>query len=499
MPGPLLCAGQLNHEEHRAEGVNVNRSKTKIVCTLGPSSNSVEMLVDLMRAGMDVVRLNFSHGTQEEHLATLKNVREAAKRTGVEVAVLQDLQGPKIRIGEFSAPFIELRAGDRFTITTDHVIGGTTVVSTTYSGLTEDVRPGDALLLDDGKVRLRVLEVKRNDVICTVVIGGTLSAHKGINLPGVATSAPSFTEKDLQDLEFGIQQDVDYVALSFVRRAEDVKELRKAIFDRVGTKRVLPIIAKIEKPQGVHNIDSIIEEADGIMVARGDLGVELPPEDVPILQKVIIRKCNHAGKPVIVATQMLESMIHNPTPTRAEASDVANAVLDGCDAVMLSGETSVGSYPLEAVRIMDRIISKVESESIDRLHPLDRHDATVEGRPDALGRAACVLAEQMRAAAIVAVTRSGQTARIISHYRPGPKIIAITDRPAILRGLNLYWGVQGVVIDGMSGDSDKALQDIQEKLVSSGLVERGEYVVVLAGQPFFAQGSTNFIKVEKVL
>ncbi len=394
------------------------QSKAKIVCTLGPSSNGVEMLTSLLHAGMDVVRLNFSHGTYEEHRSTLKNVREAAKRSSVELTVLQDLQGPKIRIGDLGVPFIELQEGAPFTITTDHVIGGPTKVSTTYSGLANDVRPGDTLLLDDGKLQLSVREIRGNDVICTVVVGGSLSAHKGINLPGVAVSAPSFTEKDLRDLEFGIQQDIDYVALSFVRKAEDIRELRKAIIERVGNGRSLPIIAKIEKPQAISNIDSIIAAADGIMVARGDLGVELPPEDVPILQKMIIRKCNRVGKPVIVATQMLESMIHSPTPTRAEASDVANAVVDGCDAVMLSGETSVGSYPLEAVRIMDRIISKVESEGVGRSRVLDRSVASVEGRPDALGRAACVLAEQMRAAAIVVVTRSGQTARIISHYRP---------------------------------------------------------------------------------
>jgi pyruvate kinase len=480
------------------QGMNVNRSKAKIVCTLGPSSNGIETLTGLIQAGMDVARLNFSHGTHDEHLGTLKNVREAAHRSGVEIAVLQDLQGPKIRIGELSAPFVELHQGDRFTITTEQGFRGPTKVSTTYTGLAKDVRPDDTLLLDDGKIILKALDINSSEVVCTVVTGGPLSSHKGINLPGVAVSAPSLTEKDLQDLAFGLQNGVDYVALSFVRKAEDVRHLRNAIIERAGKIHSVPIIAKIEKPQAVNNIDSIIDEADGIMVARGDLGVELPAEDVPILQKMIIKKCNQAGKPVIVATQMLESMINNPTPTRAEASDVANAVVDGCDAVMLSGETSVGKYPLEAVRIMDKIIGKVESEGVGRLRVLDRHDAAVEGRPDALGRAACVLAEQMRAAAIVVVTRSGQTARIVSHYRPAPRIVAITDRPAILRSLNLYWGVQGVVIDELAGDSDKALQDIQEKLVASRMVERGKYVVLLAGQPFFAQGSTNFIKVEKV-
>jgi pyruvate kinase len=343
-----------------------------------------------------------------------------------------------------------------------------------------------------------VQNVIGNDVITEVIVGGVLSAHKGINLPGASVAAPSITEKDIRDLEFGLQQEVDFVALSFVRSADDIRELRRVIGSRIGESRFLPIIAKIEKPQAVASIDAIIAEADGVMIARGDLGVELPPEDVPILQKRIIRKCNRAGKPVIVATQMLESMITNPAPTRAEASDVANAVVDGCDAVMLSGETSVGKYPVESVQIMDRIIKKVESEHLGGIRVLDRSHGSADSQLDALGRAACVLAEQMNAAAIVVVTRSGQTARVVSQYRPGPRIIAITDRPKILRRLNLFWGVQGVVIDKLASDSDRALHDIQERLTSSNMVKGGEYVVVLAGQPFFAQGSTNFIKVDRV-
>jgi len=484
--------------------MQVTRGKARIICTLGPSTNSVEVLVNLIQSGMDVVRLNFSHGSHEDHLMMLQNAREASNRTGAELTVLQDLQGPKIRIGDLSVPYIELRTGDHFIITIDPIIGeaqkdGRWKVSTTFQKLTHDVLPGDKILLDDGKIRLRVIEVKKTDVACEVVIGGTLSAYKGINLPGVSVSAPSFTAKDRQDLEFGIKHDVDYVALSFVRTAEDIKGLRKIIIERIEKGRFLPIVAKIEKPQAIANIDHIIAEADAIMIARGDLGVELPPEDVPILQKMIVKKCNEAGKPVIIATQMLESMINNPTPTRAEASDIANAVVDGGDAVMLSGETSVGKYPLEAVQIMDRIVKKVESEHVGQMRVLERPHWTVESKLDALGRAACVLAEQMNAAAIVVVTRSGQTAKILSRYRPQPRIIAITDRPKILRRLNLYWGIKGVVIDMLADDSDKALQDIQEKLVNSGMVMRGEYVVVLAGQPFFARGSTNFIKVEQVV
>lgn len=478
--------------------MDIARSKAKIVCTLGPATRSVETITALIQAGMDVVRLNFSHGTQDEHLLTLHNARQAAKATGVELTILQDLQGPKIRIGDLSVPSIELKAGEQFTITTDPLVGDRGRVSTTYRNLTQDVRQGDSILLDDGKIRLKAVRVNGNDVQCSVEVGGTLSAHKGINLPGVAVSMPSLTEKDRRDLEFGLRQGVDYVALSFVRTAGDIRELREVMTGLTDKGQVPPIIAKIEKPQAVSGIDQIIGEADGIMIARGDLGVEMPPEDVPVLQKMIIRKCNQAGKPVIVATQMLESMIGNPTPTRAEASDVANAVLDGGDAVMLSGETSVGKYPLETVQIMDKIVRKAEAGYAGGIRVTERSHASVENRLDALGRAACVLAEQMNAAAIVAVTRSGQTAKVISRYRPHPRIIAITDQPGILRRLNLFWGVQGVVIDRLADDSDVALHDIQERLVDTNMVQRGEYVVVLAGQPFFAQGSTNFIKVERV-
>jgi pyruvate kinase len=366
-----------------------------------------------------------------------------------------------------------------------------------YSHLTTDVHSGDTILLDDGRIRLRAVEVTSTDVVSEVVVGGILSAHKGINLPGVAVGTPSFTEKDLRDLEFGLANDVDYVALSFVRAAEDIRALREVIISRIETGRFLPIVAKIEKPQAIANIDAIIHEADAVMIARGDLGVELPPEDVPMLQKMIVRKCNRAGKPVIVATQMLESMMTNATPTRAEANDVANAVVDGGDAVMLSGETSVGKYPLETVQIMDRIIRRAEAEYTGE-SVLGRLPRVVESRIDALGRAACVLADQMHAAAIVAVTHSGQTARILSHYRPWRPIIAITDRPKILRRLNLFWGIQGIVMEGLAVNSDEGLQHIQERLVTSGMVSRGDYVVMLAGQPLFARGSTNFIKVEKV-
>ena len=472
--------------------------RARIVCTIGPASSSLAVLVKLIRAGMDVARMNFSHGTADEHLFVLRNIREAAAQSGKPIAVMQDLQGPKIRTGPLSQGTVELVPGARITITTDAAPGDAQRVSTDYPGLATDVHPGEPLLVDDGRIRLRVIKTEGHDVVCEVLVGGALSPHKGINLPGVPVNIPSLTPKDLQDLSWGIAGGVDYIALSFVRTASDIRDLRKEIGNLAGDRGAIPVIAKIEKPQAIQNLDAIIAEADGVMIARGDLGVELPPEDVPLLQKRIARKCNAAGKPVIVATQMLESMIQSPIPTRAEASDVANAVMDGGDAVMLSGETSVGKYPVEAVEMMERIIRKIETEHATHPHPLDRPHGTVESRHDALGRAACLLAEQMKAAAIVTVTNSGQTARALARYRPDRPIIAITDSERTLRQLSIVWGIRGMKIDNLGVDSDRALQTVQERLVSSGLVKRGDYMVLLAGQPFFARGSTNMIKVEKV-
>jgi pyruvate kinase len=471
--------------------------KTKIVCTLGPATSTVEILVQMIEAGMDVVRLNFSHGSHDDHRANIQRVREAMAKTGQHLTLVQDLQGPKIRIGTFTTPSVELERGQTFTITTEDVPGTVERVSTTFAALPSDVRPGHRILLDDGKIQLKVTAVSGPEVRCEVLVGGPLSARKGINLPGIPVSAPSFTDKDLDDVLFGISNGVDYIALSFVRSAFDIRDLRKAIAARAPGVNT-PIIAKMEKPQAIQNADAIIREADGVMVARGDLGVEMPPEDVPMLQKQIIRKCNETGKPVIVATQMLESMITNPRPTRAEASDVANAVVDGCDAVMLSGETSVGKYPVEAVQIMNRIILKAESVLREGPRPPRANDMLMGDQHDALGRAACLLAEQMHAAAIVAVTHSGQTARVLARYRPDPPIIAITDTDTTLRALNLVWGIQGMVVPSIGGDSDKVLAELRQQLVDSEVVQRGDHVVLLAGHPFFARGSTNLIKVEKI-
>jgi len=472
-------------------------TKTKIVCTVGPSTDTVPMLVDMIRAGTNVFRLNFSHGTQDKHREMLENIRAAVQLTGEAIGILQDLQGPKIRIGDLAAPGIELKTGSTLVITTDPVRGEGNRVSTTYSALPSDVKPGTRILLDDGKLELTVQAVRGNDVESKVVVGGLLTAHKGINLPGVPISAPSCTPKDLEDLAFGLQHDVDFVALSFVRIAKDIHDLRAHI-SHFGRGRHVPVIAKIEKPEAVVCIDSIIASADGIMIARGDLGVEMPLEDVPVLQKRIVAQCNAAGKPVIIATQMLESMIRSPMPTRAEANDVANAVMDGGDAVMLSGETSVGKYPLEAVRMMNRIILRAETDRPHGVRDLDICTAAVTDRHEALGEAACMLAQHMRAAAIVVVTRSGQTARVLARYRPAPPIVAVAADEKTLRLLSLVWGVHGFVIADLDVDSDKALLRIQEKCIEGGWVIPGEYVVLLAGQPFLARGSTNFIKVEKI-
>jgi len=470
---------------------------TKIVCTIGPSSQEVDRLVELIQAGMDVARLNFSHGSHEEHLGVIRNMREASKQTGEAITALQDLSGPKIRTGVVQNHSVELKEGQRFIFTIDDIVGDSTRVSTTYHALPKDVRKGDTILVDDGKIKMTVIGATTRDVQCEVLNGGVLKDKKGMNLPGVKVSASSLTEKDLEDLKFGLANDVDYVALSFVRKAEDIKNLREVII-REGKKGIkIPIIAKIEKPQAVENIDAIIAESDGIMVARGDLGVELPPEEVPLVQKMIVRKCNEAGKPVIIATQMLESMIENPRPTRAEANDVANAVLDGADAVMLSAETSVGRYPVEAVTTMDKIIRKAETVRHDRLD--DREEGIrYADRFDAIARAAAVLAKQLNATAIVPLTHSGSTAIRISKYRPTAPILAITERERILRRLNLVWGVRALIVPGFESDADTAFQRIQDELLKQGYVQKGDYVVFTAGIPLMSKGTTNTIKVERI-
>ncbi len=468
---------------------------TKILCTLGPASSGVERISKLIAAGMDVVRLNFSHGSHEAHLEMLENLRAASSTSGEAIAILQDLSGPKIRIGEIHGGAVELEEGQKLTLTTARVIGTRHRVSTVYTALPRDVAPGDTILLDDGKLRLEVEEVKEDEVITTVMNGGTLSSNKGMNLPGVRISAPSLTEKDEADLHFGLANGVDYVALSFVRAAEDVHHLRAVIARESPGGRRVPIVAKIEKSEAIEDIDRIIEAADAIMVARGDLGVEMPPEDVPLLQKMIVRKCNDAGKPVIIATQMLESMILNPRPTRAEASDVANAVLDGADAVMLSAETSVGAWPVDAVQTMDNIICRAEENRGDRL---DATPIPVNGAvdmSDAVARAACILARQLRPAAIVTITHSGVTAQQLARYRPLCRIIGVTRHADTLRRLNLVWGVRGLMVADLADDIDRAYQQVQEAMLAESLVAPGDQVVYTAGLPLSGKGITNSLKI----
>ena len=479
-------------------GIHNLYGKTKIVCTLGPSSSTVDVIEKMIRAGMDVVRLNFSHSTHEEHRAAMKAVREAAERAGEPIAILQDLQGPKIRTGKLASPEVRLVDGAKFIITINEIAGNKERVSTTYQNLPKDVKPGDTILMDDGLLQLKVLSSTATDVVTEVVHGGILKEHKGINLPGVSVSAPSLTDKDVEDLEFGIANDIDYIALSFVRTGDDIRRLREFIIAKIDKGKKLPIIAKIEKREALDNIDEIIREADAIMVARGDLGVECATEDVPIAQKMICKKANAAGKPVIIATQMLESMIENPRPTRAEANDVANGVLDGADAVMLSGETSVGKYVVEVVRTMDLIIRRAEEEYRDQLDLADEAGEKQAEVFKAIGRAACVLAKQIGAAAIVPITHSGETAKTIAKYRPYGKIIAVTDRERIRRRLNLVWGVRSILVPKIA-DTDTTLATIQQELLKSGYVNKGDYIVMTAGIPLLARGTTNMVKVEKIL
>lgn len=471
---------------------------TKILCTLGPASTGVARIQQLIEAGMDVARLNFSHGSHDAHLETLANLRAASAASGEAIAVLQDLSGPKIRIGEVQGGLVELEEGQKLAITTAAVMGTRHRISTVYSALPTDVVAGDTILLDDGKIRLQVEVVENGEVITTVMNAGPLSSHKGMNLPGVKITAPTLTDKDVEDLRFGLANGVDYVALSFVRAAEDVRHLRAVITRESPDGRRIPIVAKIEKGEAIDDIDSIIEAADAIMVARGDLGVEMPPEDVPLLQKMIVRKCNAAGKPVIIATQMLESMILNPRPTRAEASDVANAVLDGADAVMLSAETSVGAWPVEAVQTMDNIIHRAEQNRVDRLDAAPPAADGVVDMSDAVARAACILARQMRPAAIVTITHSGLTAQQLARYRPLCRIIGVTRHADVLRRLNLVWGVRGLLVPELADDMDRAYRQVQDAMLAQGLVGVGEQVVYTAGLPLSSKGVTNALKVSRI-
>lgn len=476
--------------------INLNSRRAKIVCTLGPSSNTYETIRDLALAGMDVARLNFSHGSYEDHLARIELIRRVSKDIDKPIAILQDLQGPKIRVGTFQHGKTSLTNGQRFTITVDDIVGNDERVSTSYKSIVNDVNVNDIILLDDGLLRLKVVEKTERDVITEVVFGGILKDRKGINLPDVLMSVPALSEKDIQDVHFGLKHDVDYIALSFVQRADDVLQLKR-IISEAGCST--PVVAKIEKPSAVNSLDAITDVADAIMVARGDLGVELNTEDVPPVQKKIIKMCNQKGVPVITATQMLESMIHNPRPTRAEASDVANAILDGTDAVMLSAETAAGAFPVDSVQTMAKIISIIESYALSNGQDSDyKPKNIVYSTPLATGLAATTAANMVNATAIVCMTQSGSTAVMISKFRPRKPIIAVTAREVSLRKLCLVWGVQGYLINDFKDNVDDAVDDMRKILLDQNVVRQGNRIIITAGLPFTKRRSTNMMRIEEI-
>ncbi len=465
--------------------------RAKIVCTMGPAVESPEKVKELIAAGMDMARLNLSHGSYEEHQGRLDRVRAAAKEAGKAVAVLVDLQGPKIRLARFENGPHDLARGDIFTITTDEVPGTKERVGTTYKGLPGDCKAGDRILIDDGKVTVEVVEVKGNDVITKCIEPGAVSNNKGINLPGVAVSVPAMSEKDADDLRWGLRAGADFIALSFVRNAADIKDVH-AIMDEVGIR--IPVIAKIEKPQAVENLVEIVEAFDGIMVARGDLGVELPIEDVPMVQKRCVELARDAAKPVIVATQMLDSMITNSRPTRAEATDCANAVLDGADALMLSGETSVGEFAIEAVQTMARIIVKTEQDGLDRIRPLTHAPRTKGG---AVTKAAAEVGGIVGAKFLVTFTQSGDSARRISRLRSAIPILAITPEIGTYNRLALSWGVEPLVTP-MVKHTDEMVLQADKMLIDGKRASIGEPVIIVAGSPPGIPGSTNAMRVHTV-
>lgn len=465
--------------------------RTKIVCTIGPATESGKVLQELLQFGMNVARLNFSHGTHEEHRKRLQAIRQASRETGIPVAVMLDTKGPEIRIGLLEEGIVELSAGDEVILTTEEIKGTKERISVNYAGLPQDVPVGSAILLDDGLLEFTVEKVEGSEIYCRVVNGGVLSNRKKINVPGVTINLPGLTPQDIADIKFGAAEEVDFIAASFIRSAADVLAIRKVLEELSAD---IAIISKIENSQGVQNIDEIIRVSDGIMVARGDLGVEIPAEEVPIVQKQLIEKCNLAGKPVITATQMLDSMIRNPRPTRAEASDIANAIYDGTDAIMLSGETAAGKYPLAALQTMARIAKRIEVSldwnKISQQKAAGGPAATTE----AIGHATCDMARSLGAEAIITATKTGSTALMISKYRPLKPIIAVTPLPRILRRLLLVWGVYPLLAPETLSTDDMIDSSLSAAL-EAGYVRQGNLVVITAGVPVGIPGSTNLIKV----
>jgi pyruvate kinase len=469
--------------------------RTKIVATLGPATSTPEKIQSLVLAGMDVARLNLSHGSHDEHREAYAAIRRASDDTGRAVGVLLDLQGPKIRLGEFAGGRAELEPGATFTITTkadEAKHGDARLAATTYPDLARDVRPGDALLIDDGLIRLEVVESDGVRVRTRVVEGGPVKDHKGINLPGAAVSAPALSEKDRADLEFGLSLRVDMVALSFVRRPEDVTMARQFMLERGAE---LPIVVKLEKPEAVLRLKEILEVADALMVARGDLGVEMPLERVPVVQKQAIQMARRMGKPTIVATQMLESMIEHSRPTRAEASDVANAILDGTDAVMLSGETSVGLYPVEAVTVMERIVREAEAAKLETVR--DRRSPTATTKQEAIAEAACRAAVELDAAAIAVFTQTGMAVKYVAKYRPNVPLYAFTTEQVVRSQLALVWGAETFIVPAVD-HTDDMVQQVERAMLDLGRARDGDLVIVVAGTPPGRRGTTNMLKIHRL-
>lgn len=471
----------------------ISYNRTKIVATVGPASNDKEMLRALVKEGVDVFRLNFSHGSHDHHLKVIEFVREINKEMGTNVALLMDLQGPKIRVNEVHENVL-LVPGQEFIITTRQLVGNNEIASTSYENLPKDVKVGDLVLIDDGKIELSIKEVRDIDVVCTVKYGGLLKSRKGINLPYSKVTAPSLTEKDHADLIFGLKHKVDWVALSFVRKAKDIEQLREIINEHNATTR---IVAKIEKPEALENIDDVIAATDAVMVARGDLGVEIWLEEVPMVQKMIIQKCNKLAKPVIVATQMMESMIENPRPTRAETNDVANAVMDGADALMLSAETAAGKYPIEVIRSMVRTIGSVEKQGNIFYKFRDAEPGSSSFATDSLILSACKLAKEVNAKAIVGMTAWGYSAYKAASHRPNSNIFAFTSNAEIINTMNLVWATRAYHYDKVTS-TDETMADVEAILKRDGHVQAGDVFIVLASMPIHERGRTNMIKVNVV-
>lgn len=471
-----------------------NRKRTKIVCTLGPASDKEEILKELVENGLNVCRFNFSHGSHEEHKQRMDIVKKVREDLNEPIAILLDTKGPEIRTGNFDAPEVLLEEGQKFTITMKDVMGDKNTCTVSYKGLAEDVVPGDNILIDDGLVGLRVEEVQGDDIVCTVENSGIVKNHKGVNVPGVKINLPALTQKDISDIEFGIGQGIDYIAASFVRKAADVLAIREVLENNNAT--YIQIISKIENQEGIDNIDDIIKVSDGIMVARGDLGVEIPTEEIPIAQKMMIRKCNELGKPVITATQMLDSMIRNPRPTRAEVTDVANAIYDGTDAIMLSGETAAGKYPVEAVKTMATIAKRTE-ETLNYNDLLKKKKLKDVNVTNAISHATCTTAIDLNAASIITFTSSGHTARMVSKFRPQCPIIATTEDEGVMRRLALTWGVYPIKTSNVA-NTDDMIDNSIKAVTELNYLNQGDLVVISAGVPTGISGTTNMIKVHSI-